>query len=227
MRRRQLAKASIPTPTGRRVPGVRSPRLKELLKYRVNIPDIIEVIYEPLYDLQTYPLAGQSTFTFFQRQIGANGATLSDTNLDIPGLISKGRTFLVTGLEVNFYPGADALANANAPDVDFFSSVYDVLTSSASINLRIGSKSYFRQAPLVKCPPEQYLYVIGDTSNGIGASGFSYASGMGDPMDVVDLRLESTQNFDVSINFTNPVPVATETGRLGVTLRGFLFRNAQ
>ena len=205
--------------------GLKFPALQQLSRYGVNIPDAKEVIYEPLYDIQTYPTTGQLSFTFFQSQIGVNGKTLSDTNLDSSGQVPKGKNFLVTGIEVNLYPAVTAI-NPASPDASFLLEVYSLLTARASLTFKIGSKEYHKGAPLMKFPPAQRLAADVAVGTAAANSTINYASATGQPMDIVPVRLTSNQNFDVKIQFENLIAVAAES-RIGVTLRGYLFRNAQ
>ena len=72
---------------------------------KVLVPGMAEAIWQPLYDSATYPAAGTSALAFFQEAIGVNGKTVADTNMELNGQLAKGQAFLVTGVQVAFYPG--------------------------------------------------------------------------------------------------------------------------
>lgn len=206
-------------------PGLTSPQLRELLQFRVNIPDAVEVLYEPLYNYLDYPAAGQREFIFFKQQIGVDGATLASTNMDAAGQMPKGRRFLVTGMEVDLLLDPTDFDDNVVPAyiVDY----YAIMTARAYLQFTIGSKPYMRQAPLIKFPPSQKIGGYISANVAAGTFGAGYAVGDGKPMDIVDVVLESNQNFDVGIVFDDLVPITATPARLGMTLRGYLFRNAQ
>jgi hypothetical protein len=89
---------------------------------RVTNPGQSEVIRQRLYDYQLYPAAGAQQLSFFQASIGqgittAIGATVGspksqwDTNMELGGQLSSGKSYLVESIEVLFLPGASNVAN--------------------------------------------------------------------------------------------------------------------
>lgn len=204
---------------------------------RVNIPSDIGAIYNPLYDYQAYPVAGARTTRFFLQSQGqgvglAGGTkTLVDTNMTIGGMIPKGQMFNVTGVQVEFFPDLPLITDTFDEGEDYASIVYDVLKQSALI-MTIGQKNYIEQGPLIKFAPVNRMVL--DTSTAVSDTNTttlstlhsSYGVAGGREFAVADLMLESSQNFDVSLLELPPLPDGV-TGRIGVTLNGFLYRNAQ
>lgn len=188
---------------------------------RVNLPGVIESIYNPLYDYAVLPFAGaDKSLAFFQVPIGQNGKTLADTNMELAGQIPKGQTFQVTGVQVEFYSGA---AIDSATRTQFDDDVYQVY-KGGSLILRIGSKEYVRQGNLMSFPPVTRL--DGNSATGLAAQAISYISCAGREFTTEKMLLESNQNFGVTLSGL-PVLPSGINGRIGVKLNGYLFRNAQ
>lgn len=209
------------------MPGINAPSQQLMDKYAVNLPGQVEVIWQPLYHYQTYAAAGGTAFTFFQTPIGQGGLTLSDTNMQTAGAVPKGQTFVATALQVELLLDAADIFLTADPD-SYLNDYYRVMTSRANLVLEIGSKPFLKQAPLGKFPPAHNIQAqtaISTTANNI-TEGMSFAQGGGQAFQIVPLTLTSNQNFVLTINFETAVAVATEC-RLGVTLHGYLFRNAQ
>lgn len=207
--------------------GISAPPAALMNRYAVNMPGKVEVIWQPLYHYQQYAAGGALTFTFFQNPIGQGGNTLSDTNMVSAGQIPKGQKFVITAIQVELYPVAADIYDAT-PDQDrFLRDYYNVMQSDANLQLLIGSKPYLQQAPLMKFPQAQRVNASTSIATG-GATieGMSFAQGGGQPFNIVPLTLTSNQNFSVTINFDAVVAIST-AAKFGVTLQGFLFRNAQ
>lgn len=200
---------------------------------RVNLPDTIETIWEPLYDSVTYPAAGATSLTFFQEQIGKAGKTLKDTNMDLDGQLPKGKAFLVTGIQLAFYSGLDS---DMAHDGDFpldpnVTSDVRTFTENGHLIFRIQSKDYLRQAPLGKFPPVERLTVSsslgGDNPAGdTKLTSIEYAAPCGREFSINGVLLESNQNFSIELRDLPALPSAQD-GKIVCTLNGFIARNAQ
>lgn len=215
--------------------GIRGPGLKQAMeKARVNIPGKVERIWQPFYDYQTLLAAGATSQSFFQVPIGQSGKTITDTNMELAGQIPKGQTFLITGVQVELYPGVTpgtettvALATAQ----EFWNDVY-AFYKTGSLILRIGSKDFIRQGNLMKFAPVNRLAGIASAAAATtvaaesNAIQISYATAAGREFTIEDLMLESNQNFNVILNDLAAMP-STVNARVGVTLNGWLFRNAQ
>jgi hypothetical protein len=198
-----------------------------LKKYGVNLANVKDTTWNPLYDYQEYGTSGSSTFTFFQVPIGQSGKTLSDTNMRLAGQLSSGEAFLITGLQVEFYPAVEDLAGTSlTPQAseDF----YKVMTADAVLQLNILNKDYVTQGPLLKFLPEQHFELdssVATTNTSTDAS-ISMMQVTGKPYEIIPLTLISSQSFDVTITFKTAVAI-NAAAKLGVSLRGYSIRNAQ
>ena len=190
-------------------------------KYGVNVPGKVEVIWNPLYDYQATVAAATSSQRFFIDPIGANGKTLADTNMELAGQIPKGQLFLITGIQVDFTPDLDI---AQQSEENQYANDIDAFYNGGALRLSIGSKSYVEQAPLIKFPPVNRLTVESSTSVTTAAQNYCYSAAIGREYAVRDLALISNQNFYVDILEREAV---STTGRVGITLNGWLYRNAQ
>lgn len=192
---------------------------------RVNLSNYTDVIYNPLYDYQTKAATATQSQRFFQEPIGGpSGKTLVDTNMTLNGQIPKGQAFLITGVMIDFFPGVKI--STTAVDDNFADDVYDFYKTGALV-LTIGSKEWVFQAPLLKFPPVNKLFVDGATATTVAATtqNYLYSAACGRPFNIEPLLLESNQNFNVELQSTAALP-STNAGRVGVTLDGFLSRNA-
>jgi len=216
--------------------GLSYPTGKTIDAFMVNVPGVTETIWKPLYDIQTYPAAGSLSLSFFQRAVGTSGITKAATNMLQAGQIPRGQEFLITGIEVQLLSNEADITTNSASDATAVDPVqaeeyYKVLTNGF-LDLQIGSKSYLDVAPLVKCCPRQYVDFEASITNTdstastltSASSGLAQVRGMS--FDIVPLLLVANQNFSVTIGF-DALETVTTACRLGVTLNGFLRRNAQ
>lgn len=187
---------------------------------RVNIPGAVESVWWPLYDYQVKTAAATATQAFFQAPNGSPGKTLTDTNMVLAGQIPKGQTFQITGVQVELYPGA-LIDSATA--TQFANDMY-AFYKSGTLTLEIGSKKYIAHGNLLKFAPVNRL--AGDNATGLTTQQISYMSAAGREFTVEKLLLESSQNFTVTLADLAALP-SGNAARVGVTLNGFLFRNAQ
>ena len=203
-------------------------------KYAVNRRGQYEVLKQPLYDYQAYAAAGQTSLTFFTIPNGQGGKTLADTNMEAAGQMPNPKRFLIRGIEIQFFPGT--LLPSNAPvgvaTIDsFVNDVWEVFSSVAWLELYIGSKAYV-QIPLNMAPPVNRLDGwAGMSDNAPTATSLftrtSYASAAGTPFALdPPLILEPTQNFRVTLNWPTVVAI-TNAGRIGIHLKGLLYRQSQ
>jgi hypothetical protein len=208
------------------------PSSAQLKKYGVNVPDSVVAISQPLYHYQVYAAAGQTQLTFFQNPVGQNGLTFADTNVEAAGSMPSPKRMLVTGIQVQFFPGslpgtfgAGAVAN-NWNDMN---AVYQ----SGWLDFFVGSASWLKDAPIGKFPPDYRLAgtaAMSDSTTAAAAQAnmVDYAAMAGRPYDITPIELSSNQNFNVTLNW--PAVVATPStvaGRIGVTLMGFQYRLSQ
>lgn len=187
---------------------------------RVNVPGLVGAIWQPLYDFQTYANGGVASQRFFSVPRGQGGKTEQDTNMELSGQIPKGQKFDITGIEVAFYPGGTILSAAANEYADDIREVYQ----NGALDLVIGSRSFCLQAPLGKFPPTAHMEV--DAASTAAGESISFAYPIGREYATVNMELVSNQNFSVLLTGLPALPSGVD-GRIGVTLNGFLYRNAQ
>ncbi len=137
----------------------------------------LEVIRQPLYDRQQYPLAGTTaTFNFFQQPIGAGqtsvsgvgvaAKTIEDTNMTQNGQLPSPQGFWVDNIQVipevgsvttastytsptpwNFNATAAAAQGVNSND-------FSILTNAGTLIFSVGQKPYYTLGPLKAFPPQ-------------------------------------------------------------------------
>ena len=213
------------------------PSRANLAKYNVNRPGW-EVVRQSLYDFTSYAAAGQTTLNFFATPNGQGGKTLSDTNMTLAGQLPAAQEFLVNSIEVLFFPtvpvvaadnpaafGAGAVANA-------VNDVYKVMRTG-NLVLTIGSKPYLTESPLGRFPAKTHFQVDGAVSQGGVVADtaqrvvYAYSAGRPYLLSPADLRLTSSQNFSITLNWPEGLQTITNPGRIGVILDGILYRRSQ
>lgn len=209
--------------------GRQAPLSADLERYSVNNANQKDVIWQPLYDYQSYAIAGQTSLNFFQNPIGQNGKTLEDTNMESSGQLPAPQMFIVEAISIDFFPGG----SANLAGVDATAENWDDVNTfmqSGWLDFRVGSKSRLQQAPLGSFPPP---YRLGGSSAVTGAAsvantitGVDYASMAGQTFSIIPVTLPANQNFTVSLNWAAAVPL-NAAARVGVKLHGNLYRSVQ
>jgi hypothetical protein len=208
-----------------------------LARYNVNRPGW-EAVRQSLYDFTAYAAAGHTTLNFFATPNGQGGKTLSDTNMTLAGQLPAAQEFLVNSIEVLFFPtvpvvaadnpaayGAGALAN-------IVNDAYEV-ARTGNLVFTIGSKPYLTEAPLGRFPAKTHFQVdaalsqAGEVADKQGRIAYAYAAGRPYLLSPADLRLTSSQNFSISLNWPEGVTAIVNPGRIGVILDGILYRRSQ
>lgn len=206
----------------------------DLAKYRVNRPGQLEVLRQSLYDFQVYAAVGQAQLSFFQVPIGQSSKTKADTNMQLAGQLPAGVQFLAQSLEVYFFPGTVFPGVGPVASVidSFVNDVWEVRSGVASLEFNVGSKNYLVEAPLMRFPPKTRLDGWTGSADATTAAAAlfnrtSYADACGRPYPIDPyILLESTQNFNVTVNWPALVAI-TNAGRIGVVLDGIVIRNSQ
>lgn len=216
----------------------------DLAKYRSYVPDVNDVIWQPLYDYQLYPTAGALNFSFFSVPQGGGATsaftaaagvkTLQDTNMQLQGQLGAGNQFLVMGIEVEFWtsnvPGLFlAVAPTLAQQARNWDDVYTVLRNGL-LTFTIQNRVYAQDTPLMKFPTQTGLEGVAESSGTVAAvyAQTEYAVASGLSYNIVPVLIKENQAFNVNISF--PAAIATPSGqdcRIGVRLCGKLIRNAQ
>jgi len=187
---------------------------------QVNVADAIGAIWNPLYDYQTLAAAGAASQRFFIVPNGQGGKTVVDTNMDLSGQLSVGQMFQVTGIQVELYPGVAIQGTAASAFAD---DVYNFYKGGALI-FNIGQKAFVTQGNLLKFAPVNRLGVAAST--GLTTDTILYCTATGREFTIADLTLQAGQNFNVELIGLSALP-SGENARIGVTLNGFMYRNAQ
>lgn len=203
--------------------------LNDLTFYNPNRPDSTEAIWQPFYDYQAYPSAGATSQIFFQVPNGQSGKTFADTNMVLPGQFPAPTAFLCTAVMVYFDPGATDSATSTTAVAQ--TNINDVITlaNSGFLELTIGSKVYLRDAPLGKFAPNftvnGFSALLGSTTApAMIQTGFARAAGR--YYEITPFLIPQSQNFNVTLYWPTAVTTAT-TGRIGIILDGFYYRQSQ
>lgn len=211
------------------------PMTQELARYGVNVQNVSQVIWQPLYDYQVYPSAGQQQFTFFQAPLGQGGRTYEDTNMESAGQLPNPKRMLVTGIEIGFISGAvtTSLAPTARPTATQISDLYAV-ADRGHLQFFVGSKSLLDEAGLVNFPRGVRAYnepALADSTTAAaeGLSVIDYATFVGRPYRITPVELIANQNFRITVNFPNGLVAmpSGEDGRICCRLLGYQYRLAQ
>jgi len=209
------------------------PSIADLEKYSVNRGGQYEVIGSSLYDYTSYAAAGQTELNFFQTPQGQGSKTLADTNMEAAGTLPAPKNFLVTSLEVNFWPGIEPSEFGAQAQADYLNDVWAV-AKSGYLEFFIGSKNYVQEGPIGVFPAFNGLVVAAaladqTTIAAASQSRIAYANMGGRPYNLPSpVSLVANQNFRVSLKWPTAVALPSATiGRIGVRLRGYLYRLSQ
>jgi hypothetical protein len=209
-------------------------------RYAVNVPGMMEQISQPLYDIQSYPVAGITQMTFFQTPFGGQLAgvnrTLADTNMRAAGALPQPQQFLVQAIQVEWYPGQTSApfqylgAAVATGQVEDFANVFN---GKGYLSMSIGSKTYLEAGPLITLPPRSVLGIDAAASNSTTlAAGQSLqivsAYARGPLWHVNPMLIPPMQNWAVTLNWPAAIGLTADTlARIGVRLWGMLFRPIQ
>lgn len=215
----------------------------DLQKYRTTVPGVRDGIFAPLFDYQTYDAAAApALFTFFTVPIGqgttsAPGGTgpktFLDTNMQVSGQLPRGNTFICIGIEVEFWPGnTPGLNSTTLTAAQFARNCDDVYTiyRNAALTLTVQNRIYVQDGPLMKFPTQSRLagFASYSETTATTAGQIEYAAACGAAYDITPVKLESTQAFNVQIQFPAVTALPSGTaGRIGVRLVGKMVRDAQ
>lgn len=184
----------------------------------VTLKNTSQAIYQPLYDYQVKEAGATSQQSFFQVPIGQAGKTEADTNMQLAGQLPSGNMFLIKGIQVELYPAATLTGAA----LSEFANDVQKFYNSGVLVLSIGNKDFCTQAPLNKFPPVNYLEV--DSSSGTDAVNTTYARAGGREFTVPEMSVTASQAFSVMLK---DMPALSAPCKVGVTLNGYLYREAQ
>ena len=206
----------------------KAPSIKSMVDFSVSRPNQIEAIYSPLYDFQTYALAGTTpSYSFFQVQLGQSNKTYEDTNMESGGQLPAGKNFLIEGIQVVMLPSL-AVSAQGAQAVNAFLNDVAKLGRAGYLKMFIGSKDYLIDAPVGKFTQQFGLAgfaAAADTTTAAASSQHrdGYAAWRGAYYAITPVRLASNTNFNVSLNFPTTTAISADM-RIGVILDGHLYR---
>ena len=210
------------------------PTAGNIKQFRVNRPGMEEAIWQPLYDYQTYALAGTTTeYSFFQRAQGGAGVTYADTNMDTGGSLPFPKKMLVTTITVVVFPGTPVnTVEAAAAGVGLnWDDVYTI-GKAGWLEFFVGSKQYLIDAPMMKFPPRFRLAgaaaigAVTTTASATPWGNLDYATFAGEAYDITPIYLEPNQNFRVSLHFPTTTAINADA-KIGVILDGWQMRLSQ
>lgn len=220
------------------------PNRSQLDAFNVN-RDGWEAITNTLYDSTAYAAAGQTQLQFFSTPVGqgtgfGGGAkTYSDTNMTLAGQLPANQEFLIQSLEILFDPTTPTVAAAMPASLDAAANAAQVIINDAyifwragNLTLTIGSKPYCQEGPLMKFPPkawfELHAALASSTTADTKALKTGFATSRGRPYLLkAPLRLVSSQNFGVSLNWPEGLQTISNPARITVSLDGVLYRRSQ
>jgi hypothetical protein len=227
----------------------------DMQRYRVTDPNQSTQVWQPLYDFQLYPLAGQQEFLFFQNGVGsgkttAPGAvagsakTFADTNMQSNGSLPSGNEFLAQAIEVYFFPGSVTTADTYTPAKLTTDATAALLAASVSavndvsqfyneglFEFRVLDNVLLRETCLRNFPPSTWIELdsaVATTNATLSLAAFN-ARPKGDPYFLsTPISLQPTVNFSVKISY--PAARALPSGfnaRMGIKLWGHMLRASQ
>jgi hypothetical protein len=181
----------------------------------------LEPINEPLYDTQTYPVAGVAQLVFFATGLG--GRTLRETNVPIAGALPNPQQFHIYGAQL--CPSMLATAQvATAAAMQRTVSDQAALIENSFFRLFIGTKSYIEVAS-VFVPNGHGLVGFAATTAGEIASATNGVAHQNNFYDVtvkvnrsrLAIHVPPQQNFRVTLEYPGPGATAVVTN---VTIGG-------
>lgn len=212
-----------------------APALAQLGKFDVNVDNVVQMVWQPLYDMQDYANAGTQELSFFQVPKGQSGKTLEDTNMTNAGVLPAPKEFLCMGMEIFFHSGAPiSTTGADATLGQSQADDLNALVGRGHIQIYIGSKAQLDEVGIEQFPTGTALDIDGSITDTTTAaadrvSHLISANYRGRGYRFEPFRIPANQNFNVDIAFPNGV-VAMPSGqdaRIGVRLLGWQYRLAQ
>jgi len=193
----------------------------------------LEPLNTPLYDTQTYPLAGVASLTYFAAGLGVR--TLRETNVVIAGALPNPQQFHIYGVQIVM--SMMATANAGAAALPGPLTDQSAIIDNSFFRLHIGTKSYIEVAT-VFIPSGHGL--VGSAFSTVGAREMaSFHNGVAHQNNYYDvtvkvghqrkpIHLPPQQNFRGELVFPGIAPAVTVNPiiggvpQLGMPIRVFL-----
>lgn len=213
------------------------PSRAQLSRYQVK-REGYEAIRQSLYDYQALAATAVTQLTYFALPIGQSSKTLSDTNMTLAGQLPAGVEFLVQSIEVHFEANRTGTA-ANLPSAIGADAVMNrindsfIFYNSGNLVFSVLQKDYLQEAPLLRFPPKTRMEINGAVSNAGEVAdatqrlGNAYAAGRPYLLSPVDILLNSSMNFAVTLSWPEGARTYTDIARVGVVLDGIMYRKSQ
>jgi hypothetical protein len=203
--------------------------LSQLAFYNPNRPDATEAIWQPFYDFQAYGTAGATSMTFFQVPNGQSSKTYADTNMELAGQFPAPTAFLCTAIMVAFFPGGNPSATGTALAASTYWNDVVSVANSGYLELTIGSKPYLRDAPIGKFAPNFTVggvAAVGIANTALTQTQTAFARAAGRYYEITPFLIPQSQNFNIKLYWPTAQTVNV-TGRIGVIMDGFYYRQSQ
>lgn len=213
-------------------------RIPNRNQYAVTRPGW-EAIRQTLYDFQPYAAAGHTSLNFFAVPQGqgtswAGGGTknLSDTNMTLAGQLPAGQEFLVQSIEIHLISTANpSLAAAVATLATIVNDQF-IVRRGGNLTFTVLNKVYCQEAPLMRFPPKTNFGIEGGATSQAAVADnvlrYLNATATGRPyLMEPPVKLASSQNFGITLNWPEGVQAITTIHRIGIVLDGILYRQSQ
>jgi hypothetical protein len=179
------------------------------------IPNVGDILTQPLYDEIPVLAAGTTQLVFFSQPVGQAAKTLLNTNMQLAGQLQVGYQMKVMAIAISFRV-ATLLANIKT------------CLDTGFGQFNIGSKWWW-QSPLRFLPGG--LGILGFSDLGAATAGnAAWSNGSPDPKAMYTLRqpvdITATESFNFTIQYAAAVTPTVDTP-LTVALHGELTRTVQ
>ncbi len=226
-----------------RIPRYRSlPSPQQRRNMSVGVKDaqgnvVQEAVSWALYDQVTYLAAGQSQLAFFNTPVGGGSPskTFGQTNLELQSQLPVGKQFMCESLELIFVPGT-AVLPSSGPAADTTSKmvndVYTFYYGVAWAELKVQSKFYVQEGPLLQFPPKRRLggfaALASSTTAGPALQTMISAAWPVGPTYRFDppFEIPSAQNFSLTLNWPAALAISANA-TVFARMEGILYRPAQ
>lgn len=197
---------------------------RRIMAEQPGIP-ALEPINEPLYDTQTYPVAGVAQLTYFAAGLGVR--SLRETNVVIAGALPNPQQFHIYGVQLTFSVQGTAAAGAAAlpgPLTD-----QGAIIDNSFFRLFIGTKNYV-EVTSIFIPSGHGLVGAAATTVG-GRELASFHNGVAHQNNYYDvtvkvghqrkpIHLPPQQNFRAELVFPGAAPAITTNVNIGGAASG-------
>lgn len=219
--------------------------LQDIASYRVTQWNNWEFIEQSLYDSVAYPAAGLTTTKLFQQPqgqgtgFGGGSKTLSDTNMENQGSLSKGLMQIVTSIELEFQSSTPTVTAAmpavfGAQAVAAQINDAYIFWRSGNLVFRVLAKNYIQEAPMMRFPGTDDFSLqaaLADTTTAAASSqsriGFASAYGQPYMLSPNPILIPENTSFFVSLSWPEGLQAITNPARVFCHLNGMQARQAQ